>query len=415
MVTEEILINKLKKKCSKAVAGKDVLVICDTSSINVSSQKERIIDFGGLGIIGRNQTEKSSIGYFLHPMLVMDMQDHSPYGLADVKLYNRSLEVSPLSRKEKKSAKCKKRIGQKESYRWLGPCLQARREALQSAERVTFVMDREADIWEVLEQIPGHKTHIVIRSRTNRCIIDPTGKRTKLYEHLASVAANGYVQMNLPKHNPKKKVTMALRYGRSQIVPSQFNNSDTPLSLSYVEIKEEQDCEDKHRKPVTWILWTDKEIHTTKQALEIINIYTKRWDIEVFFKLLKSDGYNIERSQMKSGKTLRKLTLILMEATLKVLQLKAARLGQTDLAVSDVFDNHEIVCLQKLNKQMQGKTKKQQNPYPIKHLGWASWIVARLGGWTEFYAKNKNPPGNKTLARGLDVFEAIMLGYKLQP
>jgi hypothetical protein len=27
------------------------------------------------------------------------------------------------------------------------------------------------------------------------------------------------------------------------------------------------------------------------------------------------------------------------------------------------------------------KTQKQQNPHPKKNIAWASWIIARFGGW----------------------------------
>jgi len=139
----------------------------------------------------------------------------------------------------------------------------------------------------------------------------------------------------------------------------------------------------------------------------------KRWQIEVFFKLLKTDGYQLEKSQLESGRSIRKLTILIMEASLKILQLKAARSGKTDLKVSDVFNDEEISCLKQVNILMQGQTAKQCNPYPPEHLSWACWIIARLGGWTEFYT-SKSPPGNKTLKWGLDSFDSIMIGYRLR-
>ena len=101
-----------------------------------------------------------------------------------------------------------------------------------------------------------------------------------------------------------------------------------------------------------------------------------------------------------------------MEAATRILQLKAARTGETQLQLRDVFDKKEIECLELLNEKLNGRTKKQKNPYPKNHFCWASWIIARLAGWKEFYEKN-NPPGNKTFTRGLEKFNVLMLGYSL--
>ena len=56
--------------------------------------------------------------------------------------------------------------------------------------------------------------------------------------------------------------------------------------------------------------------------MDIILIYEKRWQIEVYFKHLKSDGFDIESTQLTKGKSIRKLILLIMQAALKVEQLK---------------------------------------------------------------------------------------------
>ncbi len=174
--------------------------------------------------------------------------------------------------------------------------------------------------------------------------------------------------------------------------------------MSYVEVKQEGE---NINDPVHWIVLSSKEIKTNEDALGIIKIYQKRWSIEVYFKLLKSDGFNIEKTELETGRGIRKLALLIMSASIKILQLKAAREGQTDLKTKDVFSQKEIKCLKKLNTKYEGKTEKQKNPYQVNHLSWASWIIARIGGWSEFYDK-KNLPGNKSFTRGLEKFETIM-------
>ena len=111
-------------------------------------------------------------------------------------------------------------------------------------------------------------------------------------------------------------------------------------------------------------------MNTVEQAEQVISIYARRWKIEVYFKLLKSDGFDIENCQLGTGNGIRKLTLLIMEAAIKVQQLKAARRGLTNFSVEEVFEEEEIKCLKLLNQKMEGNTKKSKNPYPSDHLSW---------------------------------------------
>ena len=60
---------------------------------------------------------------------------------------------------------------------------------------------------------------------------------------------------------------------------------------------------------------------------------------------------------------------------------------------------------------MEGKTEKQKNPHPPQTLSWASWVIARLGGWKGY--ASESPPGPITMLRGLTKFEAQFQGWLL--
>ena len=62
--------------------------------------------------------------------------------------------------------------------------------------------------------------------------------------------------------------------------------------------------------------------------------------------------------------------------------------------------------------KLEGKTEKQKNPYPKENLAWASWIIARLGGW-KGYVKSEGFAGPITIGRGLKMFYGIYDGWKL--
>lgn len=397
----------MANSCAAQVKGKRVLAICDTSTINTNAKVGRITDFDGLGIVSRNQN-KESIGFFIHPIYVEDEQDGTPYGLANVEVYNRSMERSTFD-KSKRDVLRTIPIEEKESYKWVGPCIQTRDSVLQQAAHVTYVADREGDIIEVFEQIPNAQADVVVRNMHNRKIINDSEEHLRLHDQLKAQEVSGRYTIKLEKN---KKATIEIKWGNCQLLAPRGYRLDKPINASYVEVKEILKSGEVKENPIHWILLSSREISDIEQAKEIVKIYGRRWQIEIFFKLLKSDGYHIEKTELETGKAIRKLTLLVMQASIRLLQLKAARTGGTELMVTEVFTKEEIICLIVLNGKLQGNTAKQQNPYPREHLSWATWIIARLGGWTEYYNKRR-PPGNKTLGYGLRRFDSIMFGYSL--
>ena len=75
------------------------------------------------------------------------------------------------------------------------------------------------------------------------------------------------------------------------------------------------------------------------------------------------------------------------------------------------FSDEQQDCLIEIEPTLQGKTKKQQNPYPRASLPWAIWIIARLGGASGY--SSQGLPGMPTLVKGLRRFESIFEGWNL--
>lgn len=411
-VTEEYLIDSLKRTCSNQTNDRSVLAFCDTSTITINKNLGRISNFDGLGIISRNQT-KSVIGFFVHPVLIEDEQNGALYGVSALKVYNRSLERSTFDRSKRGSLRHVP-IEEKESYKWVKPCIETRDKVLSQAGRITFVMDREGDIIEVFDRIPNERTDVVIRNNHNRKVINSVGKELRLKEEIANQKVVKKIKLKLVKNGNKRRkktITATVKWGNIELKAPSGSKLDAPIKASYVEVKEVKRKRDKE-PAIHWVILTSKQVSTTNEALGIVAIYKRRWSIEIFFKYLKSDGFEIEKTEMTTGRGIRKLIIMLMQASIRILQLKSARDGQTNLKTEDVFTAEEIRCLEKLNGELEGNTVKQQNPYTPDSLSWASWVIARLAGWTEFYTKSR-PPGNKTFRYGLEKFDAIMIGFNL--
>jgi len=414
-VKESNLIEGLEEQCSRNVEDKDIIAFCDTSSFNFTSHKGRLTDFTGLGSIG-SVHGTHPLGFLMHPILIHERTSGTPLGVSAVHLWARP-EQTKREESERYDAKGTF-IEDKESYKWIEPCLFCKDGSLAKAKNITFVMDREGDIMEVFDRLTDNRTNVIVRVMHNRSIETQENEKEKLYDYVSKqpIISTKYIKL---KGNKRKKRTaeveikMAhckLQWPTGQKV-SYKNNSDG-IWVTIIEVKEKKHKGYKNEPLLIWRLITTKEIQTEEQAKEVIRIYEQRWRIEEFFKLLKSDGYNIESTELETGKSIRKLTLLLMKVSIKILRLKAARDGTTDMEVTDEFNSNEIACLEILNEELSGNTKKQMNPYNPKNLAWATWVIARLGGWKEFYNATR-PPGNKTLIWGMDKFEGIMIGYNI--
>ena len=144
----------------------------------------------------------------------------------------------------------------------------------------------------------------------------------------------------------------------------------------------------------------------------MVSFYSARWYIEQLFRILKHQGFGIEDTEQESGWAIRKLIILQMTALLKIIQMNIAYSQfEGGLPIDDVFEPEQIEVLHLLNIKLQGKTVKLQNHNDPKRTKWATWVVARLGGWKGY--DSQGPPGVIVLMRGLDRLNYIIEGTKL--
>jgi len=140
----------------------------------------------------------------------------------------------------------------------------------------------------------------------------------------------------------------------------------------------------------------------------VVQLYRLRWRIEQTFRSLKSDGLDLEDSQISDRERMFNLAAMALIAALRIIQLVDARDGSPRPA-GDVIDDEFAIALQRLSKKLQGNTDRQKNPHAPGSLAFVSWIAARLGGWNCYY----KPPGPKTMRTGWNRLAAILQGYVL--
>ena len=110
----------------------------------------------------------------------------------------------------------------------------------------------------------------------------------------------------------------------------------------------------KGEKPVQWRLLTNRRIETLAEASELIDWYRARWEIEMFFDILKN-ACKIEKLQLKS---MHKLEIVIALYTVVAWRInRLMRLGREcpDLDASLVFETDEWMAAYILNEKVPPK------------------------------------------------------------
>ena len=184
------------------------------------------------------------------------------------------------------------------------------------------------------------------------------------------------------------------------------------VELYALEAKERASSVPAGEEPICWRLLTTHCVSTFSDACSIIQWYRWRWMIEQLFRTLKHQGLDVEASQIETGAGLKKVVIMALSASLRILQLTLERDGSSGRAGTVTFSESELECLAVLQPLYEGSTMKQKNPFSINSLAWAAWIIGRIGGWKGY--KKAGPAGPITIKRGLEKFQQLFTGWLLQ-
>lgn len=402
-VKETSLISDSVSRTKIMCKGRHVLSIQDTTEFNFGNTPKRTKPNNGLGPLRISKT----FGFFLHPCLVLDAFSLAPLGFSHIDIWNRDADNGNRYSRNYPSLP----IEDKESFKWIRSS-KATKATLDQAASVTIIQDREGDIYEQFAGIPDSRTHLLIRASSNRRL--STGAN-KVFDHLSEQKVQASYLLSVedrPRQNRKaREAQMEIKYKQVEIQRPGKCPKTLPktLKLYIVEAKESLSTVPEGETPICWRIWTSHEVDNTEQAITIIEWYSARWLIEQVFRLMKKKGFAIEDSELETGWAIRKLAILVLQGVLKICQMMIAYGKEDSQHVTEVFEDQEIECLEKLNRKLEGNTSKTKNPYPKNRLSYATWIIARLGGWNGY--KSERPPGPITLKNGMDQFNSIMKGW----
>jgi hypothetical protein len=431
-VTAEEMAQTAATHTGRAVSGRHVLAIQDTTALNFTKHAK---SKSGFGVIGAG----TDIGLYVHPVIVVEAAagmrgvNHAGgiIGLADVSVYRR--EPAPAKPRRSRSRKRKTKAGKakagkakapplrdrtrgiedRESGRWLEGWAAACR-TLAAADTLTMIADRESDIYELFAAPRPDNGHLLVRAQHDRRLSEGGRLFAGMAQRPHLIGAR--IEIPAKAGRSARSASTRIAFERVEIErPGRvYAAGSLPKSIPVYAVHVEELDPPPGEKPTSWLLLTTHKVESLIDALQIVEWYRARWTIEQLFRTYKTQGFDIEDSQIETYEVMRKLAVAALVAALRTLQLVHARNGDTGQKLTDAIDARDEPLVERLVRKLEGKTEKLKCPHAPGSLARLSWVVARLGGWNGYHSKSYKPAGPVTTARGLIQFDAIREGWRLQ-
>lgn len=339
-------------------------------------------------------THEETQGFQLHGSLLMNAENKQVLGVGHLNPWVRSL-TDELKNKDRLPE-------EKESFKWQ-QCISEVISKVTNPEQLTFVADREADIFSLFEYILDQKRDFIIRAQYDRKLVNDD----TISQYFNGIDGSFFKMITLNRTRTrlkKRNTTLEVKYSKIEIKNTE--KSDEGLNL-YCVVAVETGNIPKGETPVSWVLFTSHKIRTEKQAPQILDWYTWRWTIEEVHRTMKNKGLMIEASQIQNPDKLLKLSMLIFASAVRVMSLVRSRSGNEQSAKT-FFSDPEVLFMVMVCIKLEGKTDKLKNRYTKGSMGWAAWIIARLGGWKGYDCEC--PPGPITMSIGLEKFKNMYTG-----
>jgi hypothetical protein len=367
-----------------------VLCVQDTTELDSTTKKES----AGLGPLNY-ETRR---GIYLHPTRALT-PERVPLGLLDLHTFTREPGSLGLEKDPGRA------LEEKESVRWVDGFALVNELAEQLTDtRLTYLGDRESDSSDLFVEAPcpehgadwlvrvQHQERLLADGRKLRPVLDAAPVLTEVT--FDKPASNGRPARTVHQHIKAVRVTMK--------APSRPDRTlaDVPVTALLAFEPNPPAGED----PLVWVLLTNLLVETPQQAIEKLSWYLCRWQIEGYFKVLKS-GCRVEQLQLETRARLEPALAFSMIIAWRVLYLTMLGRDCPEMPCNPVFADEEW-------KAVYLVTQRESPPEKPPSLDTMVRMAATLGGFLN--RKNDGFPGPKTLWISLQRIPDFVLALEAQ-
>lgn len=382
---EKLLEPHIAKTVERIKEHSVVLLLSDTSELDYTTKE---------AMVGRERLSNKKKGLWIHSTIAVT-PERLMLGVVGAHFWSRQTEVAK-DEAAYRTARDNAPIEEKESYRWIQSYKRACEIAKETPEtQIINITDREGDIIELYQHAlkQGCKASFIIRSQYDRIVRNEDSETEtadkKLRQKLNQSPALGELEFTIAARGPRqaRKVKQTLK---ATTVTLQRKSKNIKVKVNAVMSIEENPPGGE--SPLVWVFITDLPIKTFEDVTRIISYYLCRWEVELFFKVLKS-GCKIEERQLQTTERMKGLIAIFMILSWRVLFTMMLGRICSEMSSSDLFDEAEWKSVYKI------LNRKKALPRKPPRLGEFIKMVATLGGYVE--QKEGEPPGVKVMWKGM--------------
>jgi hypothetical protein len=380
-------------------------LIQDTTEFEVTRPEEQMEGAGPL-------SDEFHVGFHNHAMLAVT-PERIPLGTINAHIWARDWDEFRENQRNKDAKERKKKqqsIEEKESHRWLEGYRCGCEVAAQVPDQtVVVISDSEGDIFECFaeaEEETGEKqAEWIVRACQNRSLQGKKegGAWQKLWEEVGKAEVLGTMEVDVSKNRPNSKdvrkrkqprsarrATLTIQATRITLKgPWRPGGKLADVEVNAVLVREINPP--KGEEPIEWLLLTSLPINTWKKVCLVIDYYCCRWQIEIYFRILKS-GCRVEELQLKTADRFKPCVALYMIVAWRVMHVLMLGRECPEMPCDLVFSEDEwkavytVVC---------------QEPAPpvAPTLEEMVYLIASLGG--HLGRTYDGPPGPKTMWIGM--------------
>jgi hypothetical protein len=284
-----------------------------------------------------------------------------------------------------------------ESTRWIDGYERIAEMATQlPATRLVYVADREADFGALLgrAQALDYPADLLIRVRYDRKL---QADDAQLFAALSQAPALGEIVFALAPGRGRKARTVTQSVSVVRSVVRLPGNQTTTLTV----VQAMEHDAPQGDKPVCWRLLTNRLITDLAQASELIDWYRARWEIELYFHIIKT-GCQVEQLQLETMERVERALALYLMVAWRIHYLMRLGRDYPNLDCEMVFDTDEWKAAYLLAKK--------KPPATPPTLNEVMRMVASAGGFMG--RKGDGQPGAKAIWSGMQALHFFVEGMR---
>lgn len=377
---ERILAPHQQRTVARMGQHRVVLAVQDTTFFNYTHHPHS----EGLGEIGNKKQNQRGFG--MHSTLAL-----TPTGMP-LGLLTQAFVTRPVGEPSHQANELRKLpIEEKESYRWLQAFEQTIALTPTGVDVVT-VCDREADIYEMFSLGQEQGAKLLVRASTDRALVDNEAKKLWLKVEQQDIAGHLTVHITANQNRAARTATVSLRFTQVKLKPPwRPNQKKLPVVTLNAILVREDNPPVGIAEPIEWLLLTNTPVVTFDDALQMVQWYCCRWQIEIYHKVIKS-GCTVEDCRLKTADRLQNYIALMSVIAWRLQWLTYINRTEPNLPCTAILTTIEWEALyMRIHKTT-------QLPESVPTVRQAVRWIAQLGGFLG--RKGDGEPGVVVIWRG---------------